>query len=43
MKNSDLYKVKTGITKCSDITNTSDIMFALSLARIEKQIDDEIK
>lgn len=39
----DLLNIKTGIDKLSDIVNVADINFAMTIARINNEIEREIK
>lgn len=43
MTNYDLYKVREGINKCAAITNVANINFAFLMAKIESELDSEIK
>lgn len=43
MTNYDLYKVIEGIKKCSEITNSADLNFAYTMARIEAEVSAELK
>lgn len=43
MRNTDLYRVKQGIDKCSDIVNVADINFAYTLAKIESEVISELR
>lgn len=43
MKIIDLYNINNGINKLSNIANTSDINFAMSIARISNEVSKEIE
>jgi hypothetical protein len=43
MTNGDLYKVKQGIEKSSDLVNAADINFTMSIARIDSEIITELR
>lgn len=39
----ELYKVKEGIDKCSDLANASDINFAMTLAEIDYEVSNQLR
>jgi hypothetical protein len=43
MTNRDLFNVKDGIEKMSDLVNVADINFAMTIARINDEVTKEIK
>jgi hypothetical protein len=43
MRNTDLYRVKQGLDKCSALVNVADINFAYTLAKIESEIIPELR
>ena len=43
MRNIDLYNIRTAINKMSDIVNIADINFTMTIARINDDVEKEIK
>lgn len=43
MRNTDLYRVKQGVDKCSALVNVADIEFAYSMAKIESEVVAELR
>ena len=43
MINRDLLNIKEGIDKMSDITNVADINFTMTIARINDEVEKELR